>query len=52
MLSLTNHPDAAAIRDGVARAKDAKSYWEYQHPEYETLKPEPESSDAAPPENE
>lgn len=52
MLALKDHPDAATIRDGVMRAKNAKTYWEYQHPEYETLQPEPGSGDSAPPENE
>ena len=28
-----NHPQAAKIRAGIARARDAQSYWEYQHPE-------------------
>ncbi len=31
MLSLENHPDAAAIRDGVKRARSAQNYWEYKN---------------------
>lgn len=29
----SGHREAAAIRDGVARARSALSYWEYQNPE-------------------
>lgn len=32
MLSLTGHPEYAEIRDGVARARAAKHYWEYKNP--------------------
>lgn len=35
------HPQAAEIRNGVARARKAQSYWEYQNPEYA----EPEIAD-------
>lgn len=31
-LTLENHPEAAAIRNGVSRARDADSYWTYKHP--------------------
>lgn len=34
MLALTGHPEAAAIREGVERARAAKSYWEYKNPEF------------------
>lgn len=30
--SLDNHPEAAVIRDSVARARAAKSQWEYRNP--------------------
>lgn len=33
MLSLEDHPQAAAIRDGVKRARSSGSYYEYKHPE-------------------
>ena len=29
---IQNHPDAAVIRDGAARAKAAKDAWDYAHP--------------------
>ena len=32
LLALENHPEAAAIRDGVMRARDADSYWLYKYP--------------------
>lgn len=32
MLSLDEHPEIDAIRDGVKRARSAKSYWEYKNP--------------------
>ncbi len=34
MLTLSEHPEAAAIEAGVARAHAAKSKWEYDHPEW------------------
>lgn len=34
LLALDNHPEAAAIREGVANARAASSYWIYKHPEY------------------
>lgn len=33
MLTLHNHPEAAAIRDGVNAARSSKNYWEYKNPE-------------------
>ena len=33
MLTLSNHPEAGEIRDGVARARGANSYWEYKRGE-------------------
>ncbi len=33
LASLSDHPEAQAIRDGVARARAAKSRWDYEHPE-------------------
>ncbi|MEZ5895588.1 MAG: DUF4153 domain-containing protein [Parvularculaceae bacterium] len=35
----SGHPQAAQIRTGVKRARDATSYWEYQHPEYAVTQP-------------
>lgn len=32
MLSLEEHPEIDAIRDGVKRARSAQSYWEYKNP--------------------
>ncbi len=32
MLALEDHPEIGAIRDGVKRARSAKSYWEYKNP--------------------
>lgn len=32
MLALEDHRDIGAIRDGVKRARSAKSYWEYKNP--------------------
>lgn len=44
--NLRDHPAAAEIRAGVRRARDAQTYWEYQHPEIAA----PTSSDGqAPP---
>lgn len=34
MLALDKHPEAAAIQDGVRRARTSKNYWEYNNPEY------------------
>lgn len=42
------HKEAPAIRDGVARARRALSYWEYQHPEVATPTPQ-EPVEPAPP---
>lgn len=33
LLALENHPEAGAIRAGVAAARAAPTYWNYQHPE-------------------
>jgi hypothetical protein len=45
----SEHPEAAAIRDGVARARAALSYWEYQHPELTRMEePDPTPSDPTP----
>ena len=33
MLALQDHPEAAAIREGVTRARAAKSKWDYENPE-------------------
>jgi hypothetical protein len=43
-----NHPQAAEIRNGVARARQALSYWEYQHPEISAA-PSDEDVEVAPP---
>ncbi len=34
LLALENHPEAAAIRDGVERARSADSAWLYEHPDF------------------
>lgn len=34
LLALNAHPEAAAIRAGVERARAAKTRWEYDHPEF------------------
>ena len=31
--AMTDHPQAERIREGVAAARNAKSYWEYQNPD-------------------
>ncbi|WP_375207753.1 hypothetical protein [Hyphococcus sp.] len=41
LLALDNHPEAAAIRDGVSRAREANSYWHYENP---NVAPAPEIS--------
>ncbi|MDZ7627898.1 MAG: hypothetical protein U5J99_05740 [Parvularculaceae bacterium] len=41
----TGRADAAVIRAGIARARAALSYWEYQNPDL--VRPEPEPGDAA-----
>lgn len=33
MLALNDHPEAAAIREGVDRARAANNYWEYSNPD-------------------
>ncbi len=40
MEAASGHPQAAKIRAGVKRARDAMSYWEYQHPEFAVTQPE------------
>ncbi|MEM9617631.1 MAG: hypothetical protein AAF936_06685 [Pseudomonadota bacterium] len=46
MRSLNDHPEAAAIRNGVERARAAKSYWEYKNPDayLPTVIPEPDEN--------
>ncbi|MCA8887239.1 MAG: hypothetical protein KDA46_00280, partial [Parvularculaceae bacterium] len=41
----SGHKQAAQIRAGVRRARDATSYWEYQHPELSVTQPGPASDD-------
>ncbi|GJL95552.1 MAG: hypothetical protein DHS20C05_19570 [Hyphococcus sp.] len=51
LLGLTDHPEAGAISNGVARARDAKSQWEYANPDFyealETLPDDTSESSAA-----
>lgn len=51
LLALDAHPETAAIRAGVERARAAKSRWEYDNPELAPDRPEeedPSPSDAGP----
>ena len=43
LLALDSHPDAAAIRAGVERARSSENYWLYKHPQ-----PAPEAETPAP----
>lgn len=45
--AVIDHPNAAEIRAGAARARNAQSYWEYQNPDLATPTPEM-GSDSAP----
>ncbi|WP_428409918.1 hypothetical protein [Hyphococcus sp.] len=47
LLALDNHPEAAAIREGVARARNADTYWYYQYPPAIPEAKEPGESAAA-----
>lgn len=46
MLSLSDHPEATAIRAGIDRARSANSYWEYKNPDayLPTVIPEPDEN--------
>ncbi len=44
----TGHPQAADIRAGVARARAAQSYWEYQNPDLTTPAEAPPSGEPTP----